>query len=55
MARAKKSKSDVSQEEMGKWAQVSRFLKFWLTLVEAYRMSKQAYDDPMANYKDEED
>jgi len=55
MARAKKSKSDVSQEEMGKWAQVSRFLNFWLTLAEAYRMSKQAYDDPMANYKDEED
>jgi len=26
-----------------------------LMYTEAYRMSKQAYDDPMANYKDEED
>jgi hypothetical protein len=24
-------------------------------IIEAYRMSKQAYDDPMANYKDEEE
>jgi hypothetical protein len=26
-----------------------------LMIIEAYRMSKQAYDDPMANYKDEEE
>lgn len=33
----------------------SRDLDVPLTVAEAYRMSKQAYDDPMANYKDEEE
>jgi hypothetical protein len=32
-----------------------QYIDFQLTITEAYRMSKQAYDDPMANYKDEED
>ena len=51
----KKSKSDVTQEELGELIRCTWASQTLTLSAEAYRLSRRAFEDPMANYQDPEE